>query len=145
MGDVVAWTDGSCLGNPGPGGWGAILVFDGQESEISGGEAQSTNNRMEIMAAMKAIESSPPGRKLTVRSDSQYVRDGITKWIRNWKRNGWLTSDRRPVKNAELWRGLDAAVAAHGHVAWEWVRGHAGNVMNERVDAIARREAATFR
>ena len=119
-----------------------ILIVDGNENKLSGGERNSTNNRMEIEAAMRAVEAAPRGRRLTVISDSQYVRDGITSWIKGWKRNGWRTAAGTPVKNVELWKELDAAVAAHGAVTWKWVRGHSGNVMNERVDAVARAAAS---
>ena len=142
---TIAWTDGSCLGNPGPGGWGAILVVGDDEVVLSGGECDSTNNRMEIMAATKAIEAAARGLKVTVMSDSQYVRDGITKWIHGWKKNGWRTSTGSAVKNVDLWKVLDEAVKAHGHVTWQWVKGHAGNAMNERVDELARGEAMRHR
>ena len=136
---VDIYTDGACSGNPGPGGWGAVLRYGAHVKELYGAERQpTTNNRMELMAAIAALESLT--RPVTVRlhTDSAYVRDGITKWLVNWKRNGWLTADRKPVKNADLWQRLHAAAARH-HVDWLWVKGHAGNPGNERADALANR------
>jgi ribonuclease HI len=135
---VDIYTDGACSGNPGPGGWGAVLRYGEREKEIHGGEAQTTNNRMELMAAIMALESLT--RPVTVRlhTDSQYVRNGITKWLHGWKRNGWKTSDKQPVKNMDLWQRLDTATEGH-NVEWFWVKGHAGHPENERADALARR------
>lgn len=138
---VDIFTDGACSGNPGPGGWGVILRWDGHEKELHGGEHATTNNRMELMAAIVALESLK--RTVTVRlhTDSQYVKKGITEWIHDWKRRGWRTADKKPVKNMDLWQRLDAAQAQH-HVAWVWVRGHAGHAENERADELARRGIA---
>jgi ribonuclease HI len=136
--DIVdAFTDGACSGNPGPGGWGAILRWRGHEKEISGGEAETTNNRMELMAAISALESLKRPTRVRVHTDSTYVKDGITKWLHAWKRRGWKTADKKPVKNVELWQRLEAAAARHT-VSWHWVRGHAGHPENERADALAR-------
>ena len=134
---VRAFTDGACSGNPGPGGWGALLQWGEHERELSGGEAQTTNNRMEMTAAIMALEALKRPCTVALYTDSQYLRDGITKWILGWKRNGWRTSDKKPVKNADLWQRLDAARARH-QVDWHWVRGHAGHPENERVDRLAR-------
>jgi ribonuclease HI len=134
---VDIYTDGACSGNPGPGGWGAILVYNGHEKELSGGEALTTNNRMELMAAIAGIEALKRSVEAHVHTDSQYVKDGITKWIHKWKTNGWKTSDKKPVKNDDLWKRLEAALAAH-KVHWHWVKGHAGHPMNERADELAR-------
>ncbi len=134
---VVVFTDGACSGNPGPGGWGAILTFGAVEKELCGGEAMTTNNRMELMAAISALEAMKRPCTVELHTDSQYVRNGITSWIHNWKRNGWRTADRKPVKNEDLWRRLDQALAIH-KVDWRWVKGHAGHEMNERADALAR-------
>lgn len=141
---VEIFTDGACLGNPGPGGWGAILRWRGREREISGGEAATTNNRMELMAAIAGLEALRRGVRARIHTDSTYVRDGITRWIHQWKRNGWRTAARKPVKNAELWQRLDAALAGHD-VEWRWVRGHAGHAENERADALARMAAGQVR
>jgi ribonuclease HI len=140
---VVAWTDGACSGNPGPGGWGVILTYGSHEKELSGGEAQTTNNRMELMAAIQALEALNSACELELHTDSQYLREGITSWINRWKENGWRTADRKPVKNAELWQRLDAARQDH-LIDWRWVRGHAGDSMNERADELARRGMAPF-
>ncbi len=141
-GGVEIFTDGACLGNPGPGGWGAILRWRDKTREMSGGSPASTNNRMELMAAIEALEAlRRPGMRVRLYTDSMYVRDGITRWIHQWKRNGWRTAARKPVRNAELWQRLDAAMAAHD-VEWHWVRGHAGHPENERADALARAAAA---
>ena len=137
---VRIWTDGACLGNPGPGGWGAVLRWNGNERELSGGEAETTNNRMELMAAIRALETLKRPCTVVLTTDSQYVRKGITEWMANWKRNGWKTSARKPVKNAELWRRLDEAVAEH-QVRWEWVKGHSGHPENERADELASQAA----
>jgi ribonuclease HI len=136
-GAVHIFTDGACSGNPGPGGWGAILRSGGTEKELSGGEPATTNNRMELMAAISALEALKRRCKVEIHTDSNYVKDGITRWIHNWRRNGWRTADRKPVKNAELWQRLDALMGAHD-VDWRWVRGHAGHAENERADQLAR-------
>ena len=138
---VDIFTDGACSGNPGPGGWGAVLRYDGHEKDIYGGERQTTNNRMELMAAIMALESLKRPVKVRVHTDSQYVKNGITAWIRSWKRNGWRTADKKPVKNVDLWQRLEAAIERHD-VSWHWVRGHAGHPENERADALARRGIA---
>jgi ribonuclease HI len=135
--EVDIFTDGACSGNPGPGGWGALLRWKEKERELSGGEAHSTNNRMELMAAIVALETLKRRCKIRMHTDSTYVKDGITTWIRKWKRNGWRTADRKAVKNVDLWQRLDAALAHHD-VEWKWVRGHAGHAENERADALAR-------
>ena len=134
---IEIWTDGACSGNPGPGGWGVVMKVNGVDSELFGGEAATTNNRMELMAAIMALESLPPGAKPILHTDSQYVKDGLTKWIKGWKRNGWKTADKKPVKNADLWQRLDAALKEH-HVRWHWIKGHAGHAENERADQLAR-------
>ena len=145
MSDAVeVWTDGACSGNPGPGGWGAILSYKGKERELSGGEAQTTNNRMELMAAIAALEALTRPCTVALHTDSQYLRQGITGWIHGWKRNGWKTADRKPVKNEELWKRLDAALGLH-KIEWKWVKGHAGDEMNERADALARAGMAPFK
>ncbi len=135
--DVILYTDGACTGNPGPGGWGAILRWNGTEKELSGGEAETTNNRMEMMAAIEALESLKRPVKARLHTDSQYLKGGITLWINNWKRNGWKTAAKKPVKNVDLWRRLEQAAAAHD-VEWHWVRGHMGHPENERADELAR-------
>jgi ribonuclease HI len=137
---VSIHTDGACLGNPGPGGWGAILTSGAHEKEVSGGEASTTNNRMELMAAIMALESLKGPSQVTLHSDSRYVLDGIEKWMPGWKSRGWKTASKEPVKNEDLWRRLDAARLRH-EVRWVWVRGHAGDPMNERADALARAAA----
>ena len=134
---VEIWTDGACSGNPGPGGYGAILRFGDHEKEISGGEAATTNNRMELRAAIAALEALTRPCAVTLHTDSQYLRNGVTQWIGAWKARGWRTADRKPVKNVDLWQRLEAATERH-EIDWRWVRGHAGDVMNERVDALAR-------
>jgi ribonuclease HI len=144
MASVEIWTDGACSGNPGPGGWGAILRFNGTERELSGAEALTTNNRMELMAAIAALEALTRPCAVTLTTDSQYVKDGLTTWIHGWKRNGWKTADKKPVKNEDLWKRLDAAAARH-NVTWQWVKGHAGHTENERADALARGAIATLR
>jgi ribonuclease HI len=141
---VTIYTDGACSGNPGPGGWGAILTFGEREKELKGGEVNTTNNRMELMAAISAVEALKCPCRVDLHTDSQYLRNGITSWIRTWKRNGWRTAEKKPVKNADLWRRLDAALAAHD-VRWHWVRGHAGHGMNERADDLAREAIAQMR
>ena len=149
MPQFFAYTDGACSGNPGPGGWGALLVArDGdtvlRERELSGGEAATTNNRMELLAAISALESLSRPTDITVVTDSAYVRNGITAWLESWKRNGWRTAAKSSVKNEDLWRRLDAARARH-HVTWEWVKGHAGHPENERADALARAGMKPFK
>jgi len=134
---IEIFTDGACSGNPGPGGWGAILRAGGHEKELSGGERTTTNNRMEMTAAIRALEALKQPSVITLYTDSRYVMDGVTKWIINWKKNGWKTADKKPVKNEDLWRALDAAAAPH-KITWRWVKGHAGHPENERVDALAR-------
>jgi ribonuclease HI len=136
-GIIDIFTDGACSGNPGPGGWGVILHWRGTEKELAGGEAETTNNRMELMAAIKGLESLSRPVKARVHTDSQYVKDGITRWIVKWKANGWKTAARKPVKNADLWRRLDEAANAHD-VEWHWIRGHTGHPENERADELAR-------
>lgn len=145
MSDTVeVWTDGACSGNPGPGGWGAILTYNGVEKELSGGEQLTTNNRMELMAAIAALEALKRPCTVALHTDSQYLRQGITGWIHGWKKNGWKTADRKPVKNAELWQRLDTALGRH-KIEWKWVKGHAGDEMNERADALARAGMAPFK
>lgn len=134
---VEIFTDGACRGNPGPGGWGALLRFGGTEKELSGGEPETTNNRMELMAAISALEALKRPVTVDLHTDSTYVRDGITKWIHGWKKRDWRTADKKPVKNVDLWQRLEAAAARH-EVAWHWVKGHAGHPDNERVDELAR-------
>ena len=133
---VVIYTDGACSGNPGPGGWGAILTWGDKCKELSGGEATTTNNRMELMAAISALEALTRPSRVELHTDSVYLKDGITKWIHGWKKNGWRTADKKPVKNADLWQALDAATARHS-VRWHWVKGHAGHPENERCDELA--------
>jgi ribonuclease HI len=135
---VDIFTDGACSGNPGPGGWGAVLRYDGHEKELLGGERLTTNNCMELMAAIMALEGLTRPSKVRLHTDSQYVRNGITQWIHGWKRNGWRTADKKPVKNVDLWQRLEAALGRHD-ISWHWVRGHAGHLENERADALARR------
>jgi ribonuclease HI len=144
LGRVVIHTDGACSGNPGPGGWGAILEWGGRRREIKGGEAHTTNNRMELMAAISALETLKRPCDVDLHTDSQYLRQGITSWIHGWKRNGWRTADKKPVKNADLWQRLDGAVACHT-VHWHWVRGHSGHDLNERADELAREAIAELR
>lgn len=134
---VEIYTDGACSGNPGPGGWGAILVHGKTEKELSGGEPDTTNNRMEMMAAIKSLEALKTPCDVALYTDSQYVMKGITEWIHDWKKCGWKTADKKPVKNAELWQQLEEAVSRHD-VKWYWVRGHDGHKMNERADNLAR-------
>jgi len=142
--DVEIFTDGACKGNPGPGGWGAILRSNGKERELSGGESPTTNNRMELMAAIEALNALKKPCHVQLYTDSVYVRDGITKWIHGWRRNGWRTSDKKPVKNAELWQALLEASAPH-RIDWHWVKGHAGHPENERADALACAQAEARR
>jgi ribonuclease HI len=134
---VDIYTDGACSGNPGPGGWGALLRIDGKEKELSGYAPATTNNRMEMMAVIEALRALKRPVAVRVHTDSQYVQKGISEWIHGWKKRGWQTADRKPVKNADLWQALDAATIGH-QIEWLWVRGHAGHVENERVDALAR-------
>jgi len=141
---VDAFTDGACSGNPGPGGWGAVLRWGGAEKELSGGEAQTTNNRMELMAAIAALEAIRRPVPVRIHTDSQYLKDGITKWIHGWKRNGWRTAGRDPVKNRDLWERLDALTGLVA-VEWHWIKGHAGHPENERADALARGAIAALR
>ncbi len=133
---VEIFTDGACRGNPGPGGWGVVLRYRGREKTLYGAEAQTTNNRMELMAAIKGLESLTRRCVVALTTDSQYVKRGITEWLPNWKRRQWKTADRKPVKNADLWQRLDTVAAQH-QVQWHWVRGHAGHPENERADALA--------
>jgi ribonuclease HI len=141
---VEIFTDGACKGNPGPGGWGAILRANGKERELSGGESLTTNNRMELMAAIEALNALKKPCHVQLWTDSNYVRDGITKWIHGWRRNGWKTADKKPVKNAELWQALLEASAPH-RIDWHWVKAHAGHPENERADALACAEAEARR
>ena len=133
---VTIYTDGACSGNPGPGGWGAILIAGAHRKELSGGEAGTTNNRMELLAAISALEALKVPSRVELHTDSKYVQDGISKWIHGWKRNGWKTADKKPVKNVDLWQRLDLAIQKH-HVKWHWVKGHAGHELNERADRLA--------
>ncbi len=138
VGTVDIYTDGACKGNPGPGGWGALLRHGETSKELCGGEAMTTNNRMELLAVIRALESLKRPCKVRLFTDSQYVRQGITAWIHNWKRNGWRTTNRQPVKNSDLWQELDALAAQH-HIEWHWVKGHADNPGNLRADELANR------
>ena len=141
---ILIHTDGACSGNPGPGGWGAILHWNGHEKELSGAEADTTNNRMELMAAIAALEALKKApSKVRLVTDSTYVRDGVTKWIHGWKRNGWKTAAKKPVKNDDLWKRLDVIASKHD-VQWEWVKGHAGHPENERADQLARDAISTL-
>ncbi len=140
-GTVTIYTDGGCKGNPGPGGWGALLLYKGHEREIWGGEALTTNNRMELMAAIAALETLKRPSRVELHTDSQYLRDGITAWIGGWKANGWKTAQNKPVKNVDLWQRLDAAQQRH-EVGWHWVRGHEGHAENERAHDLAQRGIA---
>ena len=141
---VTIHTDGACSGNPGPGGWGAILAFGDHVKEIKGGEPNTTNNRMELMAAISAFEVLKRPCRVDLHTDSQYLRNGIMSYINNWKRNGWRTADKKPVKNVDLWQRLDAALKPH-QVRWHWLKGHAGHVLNERADVLAREAIAEIR
>ena len=141
---VVIYTDGACSGNPGPGGWGAILTFGDQKRELTGGEANTTNNRMELMAAISALEALKRPCRVDLHTDSQYLRNGVMSYLENWKRNGWRTADKKPVKNIDLWKRLDAALGKH-QIRWHWLRGHAGHAMIERADALAREAIADMR
>lgn len=144
QGIVDIFTDGACSGNPGPGGWGAILRYKETERELSGGESLTTNNRMELTAAIAGLEALKRPCTVRVHTDSAYVKDGVTRWIANWRRNGWKTADKKPVKNADLWQRLETAAARHD-VSWHWVKGHAGHPENERADALARLAIATLK
>jgi ribonuclease HI len=141
--EVALYTDGACKGNPGPGGWGVLLVAGDREKELYGGERDTTNNRMELTAVIRGLDSLTRDCDVAVWTDSQYVKNGIETWIHNWKRNGWKTADRKPVKNADLWRDLDAAAARH-RIRWHWVRGHDNHPGNERADALANRGVETL-
>jgi len=141
---VEIYTDGACSGNPGPGGWGAILIWGDHRKELMGGEALTTNNRMELMGAISALEALKTGVEADLYTDSAYVRNGISSWIHSWKRNGWRTADKKPVKNVELWQRLELAMALH-KVTWHWVKGHAGHPENERADELARQGMAEFK
>ena len=141
---VAIFTDGSCLGNPGPGGYGAVLKYKQHLKELSGGFSLTTNNRMELMAAISALEALSRPVDITIVTDSAYVKNGVTEWIHGWKRNGWRTAGKDPVKNAELWQRLDTAQARH-KVTWRWIKGHAGHAENERADALARAGMAPFK
>ncbi len=143
-GRVTIHTDGACSGNPGPGGWGVILQWGGHTRELKGGEAHTTNNRMELMAAIVALETLKRPCEVDLHTDSEYLRQGITDWINGWKRNGWRTAAKKPVKNTDLWQRLEAAVGRHT-VHWHWVRGHAGHDLNERADELAREAIAEIR
>jgi ribonuclease HI len=147
--DLIAYTDGACSGNPGPGGWGALLQAKNgdevvKERTLSGGATETTNNRMELMAAISALEALERPTVITIVTDSTYVKNGVTQWIHGWKRNGWKTSTKKPVKNEDLWRQLDEAQTRHD-VTWEWVKGHAGHPENERADELARHGMAEFK
>ena len=149
MPDLFAYTDGACSGNPGPGGWGVLMLAreNGaviKERELQGGEPQTTNNRMELLAAISALEALTRDAAVTVVTDSAYVKNGVTGWIFGWKKNGWKTADRKPVKNVDLWQRLDAAQARH-QVRWEWIKGHAGHPENERADELARAGMAPYK
>ena len=141
---VQIWSDGACSGNPGPGGWGVVLYWDRHVKELKGGEAATTNNRMELMAAIAALEALKKPCRVDLHTDSQYVQNGISGWIRKWKTNGWRTADKKPVKNVDLWERLEAAIARH-EIRWHWVKGHAGDAMNERADELARAGMAPYK
>ena len=142
--NVTIYTDGACSGNPGPGGWGAIMLYGGNEKEIYGGDVETTNNRMELCAAIAALNALKRSCAIDLHTDSVYVKDGITKWMHNWKKNGWRTANRKPVKNIELWQALDEAIKRH-EINWHWVKGHAGHPLNERADELARTGMAPFK
>lgn len=143
-GRVEIFTDGACSGNPGPGGWGVVLRYNGKEKELCGGEPATTNNRMELMAAIRALEALKRPMPVTLTTDSQYVKNGMTQWLAGWKARGWKTADKKPVKNVDLWQRLEAALAPHD-VRWQWVKGHAGHPENERADELARQGLAEHR
>ncbi len=140
---IHVYTDGACSGNPGPGGWGALILHNREEKELCGGETETTNNRMEMTAAIRALEYLPQGSQLTLHTDSTYVMKGMTEWIEGWKARGWKNSQKKPVKNKDLWLLLDELVATH-KITWKWVKGHAGNAGNERADALANQGMAAF-
>jgi ribonuclease HI len=144
MSKIEIYTDGACSGNPGPGGWGAVLLYKEHEKKISGGEKNSTNNRMELRAVSEALKTLKKPSEIIVYTDSKYVMDGITKWIFGWKKNGWKTADKKPIKNIEFWQDLDAEVARH-KIEWVWVKGHSGNRFNEVADQLARDAVEKFR
>ncbi len=141
---VDVYTDGACSGNPGPGGWGALLVHDGIEKTICGGAADTTNNRMEMTAAIEALKALKRPCNIHLHTDSSYLRDGITKWIHGWKKNGWRTADKKPVKNQDLWQALESQLERQ-HITWHWVKGHSGHPGNERADALANQGMAPFK
>lgn len=141
---VDIYTDGACSGNPGPGGWGALMLCNGEEKELSGGEAETTNNRMEMLAAIQAFQALKKPTKVRLHTDSTYLKDGITKWIAKWKRNGWRTAAKKPVRNADLWQLLEEVMKPH-NVEWHWVKGHSGHPENERADALARQGMAPYK
>ena len=141
---VDIYTDGACSGNPGPGGWGALMLCNGEEKELSGGEVETTNNRMEMLAAVQALQALKKPTKVRLHTDSTYLKDGITKWINNWKRNGWRTAAKKPVKNADLWQLLEEVMKPHD-VEWHWVKGHSGHPENERADELARQGMAPYK
>ena len=140
MTDVTLYTDGACKGNPGPGGWGVLLIYGGHEKELCGGEAETTNNRMELMAAIEGLNALKRSCRVALYTDSNYVRQGMTQWLANWKKNGWRTAAKKPVKNDDLWQALDAACERH-EIEWHWVKGHSGDPGNERADELANRGA----
>jgi ribonuclease HI len=140
---VTLYTDGACSGNPGPGGWGVVLLFGEHRKNLCGGEQLTTNNRMELRAAIEGLQALTRACAVDLHTDSQYVKNGITSWIHGWKRNGWKTADKKPVKNEDLWRGLDEALARHD-ITWHWVKGHAGHELNEEADRLARQGMAPF-
>ncbi|MEM8590224.1 MAG: ribonuclease HI [Pseudomonadota bacterium] len=146
MSDIVVeiFTDGACSGNPGPGGWGAILRWKGHEKELNGGEPETTNNRMELMAAISALESLKRPMRVVLTTDSAYVKNGITQWLAGWRANGWRTAAKKPVKNVDLWQRLEQAIGKH-RIDWRWVKGHAGHAENERADALARQAIVEMR
>jgi ribonuclease HI len=144
MKSINIFTDGACSGNPGPGGWGALLRYNGHEKEMSGGEADTTNNRMEMLAAIVALESLSQPCEVNLYTDSTYLKDGITKWIFGWKKNGWRTASKKPVKNVDLWQRLEESIKPHD-INWHWVKGHAGHPENERADDLARAEVENYR
>ncbi len=141
---VDIYTDGACSGNPGPGGWGALMLCNGEEKELCGGEVETTNNRMEMLAAVEAFQALKKPTKVRLHTDSTYLKDGITKWINNWKRNGWRTAAKKPVKNADLWQLLEEVMKPHD-VEWHWVKGHSGHPENERADELARQGMAPYK
>lgn len=141
--EIHIYTDGACSGNPGPGGWGVVLLYGTHEKEIFGGEADTTNNRMELMAAIQALDAVTEQCDIHLHTDSNYVKDGITKWIHNWKKNGWKNASKKPVKNADLWEQLEISASAH-IVKWHWVKGHSGHPRNDQADMLARKGTAMF-